>query len=392
MTEKAEELKPDEEAAPLSDKDKEGYFESMVDKPDDDKSDEDAGDDAGDDDSGAEDGDGKTDADSEEQPGDGDEAELPEWLKAVPEDQREDPAVIAKAAADHTRELQTKLEQRINRYDALHGQFMPVQKKLSALENANKLLSEALKATGDDRAKIRTKLEAAFKKLGEDFPEDAQTMDELFSAYATSAEAEAQQARSTENERDDDEIDVKKEHQTLLTSVPSAVEISVDPRFSTYLEQNPKLKQQAKSPFSHDVIEVMDQFVEDTNWEQPMLADDFVTFDQAVASPLFQVWGQGENIDMRRVRRLDAKTKARMLFDFKSDLSLDSEGESGNDDDAGGNDGDDEGSEAIRAAKRRKRRRADKSPTPGKSSAPGGGKGKPVVGEDYFNSLIEPDE
>lgn len=342
---------------------------------------------------GSKEGDGKTDTDSEDKPkgeedpeqqgeadtkgereddpdSDKDDGpELPAWMQAIPEDQRE-------AAVTDYLNLQKDLQKLDARYRSQQGQLGPTQKKLTKLETLVKKFSSALKP-GDGLDERTAELDAWIKKHGEDYPEEAEELKALVDAFR---ESTGQLVDESELDDSDDEVDRQTQIKLLHRMDNDAAQISYSPEFKAYLEQNSEHAAQAQSPFAHDVIEVLDQFREETNWQPPTRSEQFVNINQMYVSPIFDPWAQAIGLNREHVQGLSVADQLKVFKSFKNDLD---EVNKGNDDDLTDN-GDT--SKAARLAKQRAKRKNDFSPA-ARSTGTGGGNPSALRGKEYFDQL-----
>lgn len=342
---------------------------------------------------GAKDDDGETDIESNadlgdeepqsEEESDDDEAEpddarkVPDWIDKLPEDDKE-------KALNELLRLESEVDRIQARYESQSGQLKPTQRKVAKLEELVKRYSAAVKP-GDDHEKRGKDLEAWIEKHGEDFPAEAEELRQAFTAYKSSVqelENDAKRYRETSAETDDFNVDRTIQRRLLERIDDNAAQISVDPRFQKYLSAHPEYAQQAQSPFAHDVVEVLDAFRRDTEWQPPMHADDFLTVNQMLTSPIFTSWSNAIGLKPEQVYAQDDIGQTKILHRFKVDLDL--AHQASGDDNTDSTEQTDSG--ASRIAERRNRQRRDYSPAPRKTGT-GGGKLGNLTGEDYFNSL-----
>jgi len=294
-----------------------------------------------------------------------DKPELPAWMEAIPEDQRDD------AVTDFLR-LHEDIEKISARYDAQHNQLKPTQQRLARVEERLKLIS--MIKPGDDLSERSAKIDTWIEKHGEDFPDEAADLKASIDAYrktVSTIEGDAEKYRST-LERDD-KVDQTKERDNLARMDADVGEINASPAFAEYLKQHPEHSAQVKSPYAHDVIEVVDKFREDTEWQPPMRSEDFLYVNQMLVSPVFEVWSRA--IGLHGVENFNDADQAKVFHQFKVDL------------DAANQDGSDNGdSEAIKLKAQRDKRKKDVSPA-ARPTGTGGGKAAALHGEAYFDSL-----
>lgn len=344
---------------------------------------------------GAEGNDGKADIDSDEQP-EGKEAkpdddqgsdtkaekddpesdkddgpDLPAWIEALPEDQQE-------AAVTDFLKLHQDIERINARYESQSGQLKPTQRRLAKMEQIVKKFSTAMKP-GDDIDARAKDLETWIEKHGEDFPDEAEDLRAAFDAYRTSISSVTEAAINDSSAQGDDAdgVDRSLQRRLLERMEDSAAQIALDPSFKAYLQQHPEHAAQAQSPFAHDVIEVIDAFRKDTNWQPPTRSENFQHVNQMLVSPLFSGWAQAIGLSSEQVQGFDAASQAKVFNQFKVDL------DAAHADDGSDNEG---GSEASRLANKRNKRKMDHSPA-ARGTRTGGGKPTALRGEDYFNQL-----
>lgn len=349
---------------------------------------------------GAEGGDGEeSDTDAEEQPegaegesetpDEGDEGEqaedpnakkedgpeLPPWIEAIPEDQRD-------AAVTELIGMHQAIEKMQTRYQALHGQLAPTQRKLSKLEEVVRHFSTATKP-GDDLKTRRKALDNWIEKHGKDYPDEAAELKDAFEAYASYVEPDAEKYRENLTKTDDDGVvDTSLQRRLLERMDGEAAQINADPRFASFLKENPDLKAQAQSPFAHDVIEVLDKFREQAEWQPPLRAEEFATTDQMLTSHLLPGWANAIGLSVKQIASMNDVDKGKVFYNFKKDLEQAYATETDTD-----NDGEDDGNDdqASRLAEQRNKRLQDRSPKNRKTGTRGGA--GELTGEALFNAL-----
>lgn len=301
---------------------------------------------------------------------------VPDWIDKLPEDDKEQ-------ALNELLRLETEVDRIQARYESQTGQLKPTQRKVAKLEELVRRYSAAAQP-GKDHEKRGAELEAWIEKHGEDFPAEANELRQAFTAYKSSVkelESDAERYREARADTDDYNVDRTIQRRLLERIDDNAAQISVDPRFQHYLNSHPELAQQAQSPFAHDVVEVLDAFRKDTQWQPPMFSDDFITVNQMLTSPIFASWSNAIGLTAEHVQGQDSYGQAKILHHFKVDLDQAhrANGENSTDDNVSGN-------EASKLAARRNRQRKDYSPAPRKTGT-GGGKTGALTGEEYFDSL-----
>jgi len=341
---------------------------------------------------GAEGGDGEeADTETEEQPEgaadeDGEQAddpkaskeagpELPAWIETIPEDQRD-------AAVTELIGMYQAIDKMQTRYQALHGQLAPTQRKLSKLEEVVHHFSTATRP-GDDLQTRRKALDNWIVKHGEDYPDEAAELKDAFEAYASAVEPDAKKYRTNLTRTDDDDVvDTSLQRRLLERMDGEAAQINADPQFASFLKAHPDLQAQAQSMFAHDVIEVLDTFRDQMKWRPPLRADEFVTPNQMLSSHLLPGWADAIGLSVQQIARMSEVDKGKVFYNFKKDLEQAYVQETDDDDDAG-DDGND--AQARKLAEQRSRRLQDRSPKTRKTGTRGGA--GELTGEALFDSL-----
>jgi hypothetical protein len=325
---------------------------------------------------GAEDDDGASDEGADDPKASKEDGpELPAWIEAIPEDQRD-------AAVTELIGMHQAIDKMQTRYQALHGQLAPTQRKLSKLEEVVRHFSTATRP-GDDLKTRRKALDSWIEKHGEDYPDEATELKDAFEAYASAVEPDAEKYRTNLTRTDDDDVvDTSLQRRLLERMDGEAAQINADPRFASFLKQHPDLRVQAQSPFAHDVIEVLDKFREQTEWQPPLRAEEFATPSQMLSSHLLPGWAAAIGMSVEQIARMSEVDKGKVLYSFKKDLEQAYVTETDDDDDAG-DDGND--AQARKLAEQRSRRLQDRSPKARKTGTRGGA--GELTGEALFDSL-----
>lgn len=266
-------------------------------------------------------------AESEEQPPEAQEqkpeSKVPtglEWLDELPEEKR--------AQAQEFIERQGQAIARLDQRVASHlGQLRPAQRALSQMQRKlRELQQEQTQQKGSVPESVAKRRADMHKRIDEeyaDFPEEATKLKALFDESLDGIVSGIPQHRPPPDPtlRGPDRSE---EQQHLQTAYSDWGERRYSPEFEQWLANQPnETKQLLNSPFAADNIALLDSFTRDNpDWQPPQTPEDFHSLYQAVHSPLFRGWAEGEGInpDMNPSKMPDHQ-RDMILSRFKADFS-----------------------------------------------------------------------
>ena len=245
----------------------------------------------------------------------------PYWIAKLPEDEQE----FARNEWNRVRNENKHLELR---YKSQAGLVKPMQQQNERLRKDLATIRTMPRATNLESNNQRQEIERWIKRHGEDFPTEAAELERLIKPLAdqaTKAEKVLETYRKQQQQQTYAQENVNQQEQTnyLLGMHPDAGELGHDPRFKFWLGKQSQATQQAvKSSVASEVSDVLSTFKsQNQDWHTPMYPDDFVTPQQAVASPIFGNWARSWKVEPSELLKRSEYEQANIMKAFRADLA-----------------------------------------------------------------------